>query len=312
MGLDAIGTRHFEIFLTMAVSRTLAEAADTLGLTVAAISKSLKVLERESGLSLFVHEGGRLAATDAARQLLPFAQSAVDHLARARRAAAHLRDGDTGTLILGVAGPALAAIAPRAIARFRQDWPQVRIDLKIDRTAGLIEKLVSGAVDIGVGTPPVRDINAREVALCQVSDLCTTQLCAVLPAGHPLGARPVLRPADLARTPLIALPETSATTRLVAAQFQQAHVDPQTAVVVENALGALALVRGGVGIALVNPLSLAEGAGSGLEIRLFRPRVVLRTCLYLPAGRPLTPAITAFADCLRDAADAETRRHQPG
>lgn len=311
MGLEAIGTRHFEIFLTMAVSRTMAEAADTLGLTIAAVSKSLKVLERESDLVLFVHAGGRLVATDAARQLLPFAQSAVDHLARARRAAAHLRDGDTGTLVVGVAGPALAAIAPRAIALFRQDWPQVRIDLKIDRTAGLIGRLVSGAVDIGIGTPPVSDIDAREIALCEVSDLCTTLLCAVLPAGHPLSARPVLRPADLAREPLIALPESSATTRLVAALFQQAHVDPQAAVVVENALGALALVRGGVGIALVNPLSLAEGAGEGLAVRMFRPRVVLRTCLYLPKGRPATPALAAFARQVRAAADAETRRHQP-
>ncbi len=302
MGLEAIGTRHFEIFLTMAMSRSLAEAADTLGLTVAAVSKSLKVLERESGLPLFVNRGGRLAATPEARRLVPFAQSAVDHLARARRAAARLRGGETGWIVVGVAGPALAWIVPAAIARFRAAWPEVRVDLRIDRTAGLIARLVSGEVDIGIGTPPVRDIDAREIELCDVVDLCETVLCAAVPAGHRLAERAVLRPADLAGEPLIGLPETSATTRLVAALFQQARIEPQVAVVVENALGALALVRQGVGLALVNPLALAGGAGDGVVARMFRPRVELRTCLYTSRARTPTAALAGFAEALGEAA----------
>lgn len=304
MGLEAIGTRHFEIFLTMAVSRNLADAADGLGLTVAAVSKSLKVLERETGLALFVHRNGRLVPTDEAHRLLPYAQSAVDHLARARRAAARLIGGETDRIVVGVAGPALASIAPRAIARFRLAWPGVHIDLRIDRTAGLIDRLVSGEVDIGVGTPPVSAIDAREIALCEVTDLGTSLLCAVLPAGHRLAERSVLRPSDLAGEPLIGLPETSATTRLVAAVFQQARVSLQPVVVVENAFGALALVRGGVGIALVNPLSLAAGGDGGLAVRMFRPRIVLRTCLYRSKARPATPSLDAFAETLRDAARA--------
>lgn len=302
MGLEAIGTRHFEIFLTMSVSRNLADAADALGLTVAAVSKSLKVLERETGLTLFVHRNGRLGPTDAARRLLPYAQNAVDHLTRARRAAVRLRDGETERIVLGVAGPALASIAPRAVARFRADWPRVQIDLRIDSTAGVIDRLVSGDVDIGVGTPPVRDISAREIDLCDVSDLCTTVLCAVLPSGHRLAGRAALRPADLAEETLIGLPETSATTRLVAAVFQQARISIAPAVVVENAFGAIALVRGGVGVALVNPLSFAPGTETGVVTRMFRPRIVLRTCLYTSKARNATPPLLAFAHHLRQAA----------
>lgn len=302
MGLEAIGTRHFEIFLTMAMSRSLAEAADTLGLTVAAVSKSLKVLERETGLPLFVNRAGRLVATPEAHRLVPFAQSAVDHLARARRAASRLRGGETGWIVVGVAGPALAWIVPAAIARFRAAWSEVRVDLRIDRTAGLIDRLVSGEVDIGIGTPPVRDIDAREIELCDVVDLCETVLCAAVPTGHRLAERAVLRPADLAGEPLIGLPETSATTRLVAALFHQARVEPQVAVVVENALGALALVRQGVGLALVNPLALGGGGGEGVVARMFRPRVELRTCLYTSRARAPTAALTGFAEALGAAA----------
>ena len=63
MQIGAITTRHFEIFLTMILSRNMAEAADKLGVSMAAVSKSLKSLERETGLKLFRNANGRLLAT---------------------------------------------------------------------------------------------------------------------------------------------------------------------------------------------------------------------------------------------------------
>lgn len=302
MGTEAIGTRHFEIFLTMVMSRSLAEAADTLGLTVAAVSKSLKVLERETGLALFRHSGGRLIATAEAERLVPYAQRAVDHLARARRAAEALRGGEVDQLVIGVSGPAIVSLVPTAVAGFRRDRPDVHVDLSVASTLGLVSRVVAGEVDLGIGTPPVVDIDAREVDLCQVRDLCETTLCAVLPEGHRLASRAVLRPVDLVGEPLIGLPETSATTRLVAAQFHQARIAPVVAVRVENAVGACALVRAGIGIALVNPLVLARPVFPGVVARMFRPRVELRTCLYVSRARHPTPAIAGFIAALEAAA----------
>lgn len=304
MGIEAIGTRHFEIFLTMVMSGSLAEAADRLGLTVAAVSKSLKVLERETGLELFRHAGGRLSATAEAERLVPYAQRAVDHLARARRAAEALRGGEVDHLVIGVAGPAITSLVPAAIARFRRERPEVRIDLSVASTVGLVARVVAGEVDLGIGTPPVADIDAREVGLCEVRDLCETTLCAVLPEGHRLAARAVLRPADLAGEALVGLPETSATTRLVAAQFHQAGIAPDVVARVENAVGVCALVRAGIGIGLVNPLVLTPTPPPGVVARMFRPRVDLRTCLWLSRARRPTPAITAFVAAL-EAAVAE-------
>src|SRR3546814_11235006 len=99
MPLEAVTPRHFEIFLTMALSLNIAEAADTLGVSQAAVSKSLKVLEQETGLSLFQLVNGRLTPTQEAERLLPFAQRALDHLDRARRVALELRGGDIGQLV---------------------------------------------------------------------------------------------------------------------------------------------------------------------------------------------------------------------
>lgn len=302
MGTEAIGARHFEIFLSMMMSRSLADAADALGLTVAAVSKSLKVLERETGLELFHAVGGRLVATAEAERLAPFAQRAVEHLVRARRAAEALRGGEVDHLAIGVAGPAMTSLVPAAVAGFRRHRPQVRIDLGIASTLDLIDRVVAGEVDLGIGTPPVADIDGRELDLCEVRDLCETPLVAVVPETHRLAARAVLRPVDLAGEALVGLPETSATTRLVAAQFQQARTRPEVVVRVENAVGVCALVRAGVGIGLVNPLVLASGEFPGVVARMFRPRIALRTCLYLSKARRPTPAIAGFVEALEAAA----------
>ncbi|WP_370152926.1 LysR family transcriptional regulator [Ferrovibrio sp.] len=304
MPLESVTARHFEIFLTMALSRNMAEAADALGISQAAVSKSLKVLEHETGLSLFRLANGRLTPTAEAERLLPFAQRALDHLDRARRAALELRGGDVGQIVVGVAGPALVSIIPPAIERFRRDWPATRIEIQIDSTLSLLDKVAGNEVDIGVGTPPVQEIDARVVQLCTVRDICETTLVAVLPKEHRLAARTVIRPADLAGETLIGLPDSSATTHLIAAMFQQARVVQAPQIVAANAVGVCSLVQQKLGVGLMNPLMLTQGIFPGVVARPFRPRIVLRTCIYYSRLHPPAPPVAAFIDCIGRAARA--------
>jgi DNA-binding transcriptional LysR family regulator len=280
MRQSQVTTRHFEIFLTMLLSRTMAEAADKLGISMAAISKSLKSLERDTGLTLFRLANGRLVATPEAERLLPFAQRAVDHLDRARQAAAGLQGGDVGQITVGTAGPALVSLMPLAIEQFHAQWPDIRIELQIDNTHKLLDKVAGNEVDIGVGTPMVRDIDGRILQLLDVQDLCETWLVAVLPKRHRLARQATIRPADLAEETMIGLAPDSATTHLISAMFQQAGQSYHPGIVVANAIGVCALVQQGIGIGLMNPLMLAQEIFPGVVSRPFRPRVMLRTCLY--------------------------------
>lgn len=302
MRQSPVTTRHFEIFLTMLLSRTMAEASDKLGITVAAISKSLKGLERETGLTLFRHANGRLSPTAEAERLLPFAQRAVDHLDRAWQAARELRGGDTGQITIGMAGPALVSLMPLAIEQFHSEWPDIRIELQIDNTHKLLDKVAGNEVDLGVGTPMVQDIDARILQLCRVQDLCETWLVAALPKRHPLARRDVIRPTDLAHETLIGLGPDSATTHLISAMFQQAGVAYVTPIVAANAIGVGALVQQGVGIGMMNPLMLAQDVFPGIVARPFRPRVMLRTCLYFSKLHDPAPPVARFAECLMRAA----------
>lgn len=298
----AITTRHFEIFLTMILSRNMAEAADKMGVTVAAVSKSLKALERESGLKLFRHANGRLIPTFEAERLMPFAQRAVDQLDRARQITLELRGGEIGRIVVGTAGPAQVSLLPAAIADFHARWPEIRIQMQIESTHALLEKVASNEVDIGVGTPLVRDIDPRIMQLCTVQDLSETWLVAMVPKKHKLARASVIEPKDLSAETVIGLPADSATTHLVSAAFQQSGVAYNTPIVAANAVGVCSLVQQGVGIGLMNPLMLAQDIFSGIEARPFRPRIMLRTCIYYSKLHPPSPPVARLIESLSHAA----------
>lgn len=304
----AITTRQCEIFLTMVLSRNMAEAADKLGMSMAAVSKSLRRLESLTGLVLFRNVKGRLTMTPEAERLLPFAQRAVDHLDRTRQAAQALRGGDIGRIVVGTAGPALVSVLPAAIEDFHGRWPDVRFEVQIHGTRQLLEKVAANEVDVGVGAPVVRDIEARILQLCTVRDICETSLVAVLPEGHALTRQNAIRARDLAGERLIGLAESSATTQLVGAAFQQAGVPYITSIVSANAIGVCCLVQRKVGIGLINPLMLSGGLFPGVVMRRFRPHIALRTCLYHSKAQQLSPATKRFVECLGRAAKSLSAR----
>lgn len=302
MSSTAVTTRHFEIFLTMALSRNMAEAADKLGISPAAISKSIKALERETGIKLFRLANGRLFPTPDAERLLPFAQRAVDHLERAREVAVALRGGDIGRVVIGVSGPALVSLLPAAIAQFHMQWPDIRIDMQIHSTHDLLEKVAGNEVDLGVGTPLMRDIDTRLMQLCNIKDLREDWLVAVLPQNHRLARNDTIRPRDLVNETLIGLPPDSATTQLIGAMFQQAGVNYAPPVTAANAIGVCSLIQRGVGIGLLNPLVVAQSIFQGLISRPFRPRVLLRTCLYSSKLHAPSPPVQRMIECLHASA----------
>lgn len=310
MTVETVSARHFEIFLTMATSRNMAEAADKLGISQAAVSKSLKGLERDIGLTLFRLANGRLQPTPDAERLLPFVQRALAQLDRARAMAGALRGGNLGRITVGVAGPAVTRLLPAAIARFRADWPDVQIAIAAADAAALVAQVAGGEVDLGLGTPPMRDLDARAVGLCDLTDVCRPQLVAALPARHPLARQSMIRAADLVGETLIGLPAESTTTQLVNAMFHAAKLALPPAIVASNAVAVCALVQQGLGIGLLSPVVLGDGIFSAVVARPFRPRVTLRTCLYRPKLISAPPQVARFADCVI-AAGRELQRGLP-
>ncbi len=304
-----LNSRHLQIFQTVMLSRNMADAAVTLGISEPAVHKARKQIELEMGSTLFDRSSGRFEPTLAAKRLLPYVQRALQQLDTAQEAAARLRSDPSGRIVVAVGGPALVSLLPVAIKRFRTHYSDVQIDIEIESARGIIELVSGNMADFGVGLAPTQDIDARTLDMCNSRDLIRSPVTAVIPIGHKLAKASVIKPADLLGETIIGLWDISATTGLLNTVFLRAGVKPVVAIKAANAVGVCSLVQEGIGIGLVNPLMLSRGIFPGIVAKPFRPRVTVRTCLYTSKLAPLPPPAAKFVEILVSTAKSPDWSH---
>ncbi len=75
-----------------------------------------------------------------------------------------------------------------------------------------------------------------------------------------------------------------------------------------SAASVCAMVREGVGLAIVNPLTALDYAGQGLQIRRFAVSLPFTVNLVKPLHRPLSQLVALFEQALHAQADEVKRR----
>ncbi|THF72268.1 MAG: LysR family transcriptional regulator [Sulfitobacter sp. SK025] len=114
--------RHVLTFLEIAQAGSIVAAADHLGVTQPAVSKTLRELEDILGLRLFDRTGRQLRLNAVGRSFQKSAGSAVTTLARAQASIQATGQVDT-RLRIGALPTAATRLMPRAAIRFRQTNP---------------------------------------------------------------------------------------------------------------------------------------------------------------------------------------------
>jgi DNA-binding transcriptional LysR family regulator len=286
---------EIETFRALMRSGTTRRAAQVLNVTQPAVSQSLKRLEAQSGLSLFVRRGGRLLPTPEAHALLVevdrsfVGMDAIEHRLRSLR--------DFGVDHLEVCSyPAMAlGFIPRALARYAAEssGPLPQVSLQMQSSKDVRERVAMRLCDFG--------LLADELPLDGIEHSTFSEMpgVVVMPRGHALARLRVVRPAQLAETPFIALnPEDSSRQRLEAVLAQHdvrlritAHT-PYTASVCELALR-------GLGVGLANPISALDYAERGLVLRRLAVDVMFTCQLALPPGKVMSATARRFVAAMR-------------
>src|SRR4051794_10727841 len=116
-------------FLLAATRGTFTAAAEELGTTQPAVSELVQKLEAESGLQLFHRSGRRLVLTAAGRELVAWAQRAVDAVDGGAQAMDALRGLTGGVASFGVLRNASYYFLSDLAERFHRERPGVRLRL---------------------------------------------------------------------------------------------------------------------------------------------------------------------------------------
>lgn len=293
-----INIRELEAFRAVMELGSVTEAARLLGVTQPAVSKMLQHAEARLGIRLFARERGRLIPTAEAHVLLPDltnAFAAVDHV---EQVVEDLRSARGGLLRIAAVPSLSTSLVPAAVESFRRDRPAVTIALRALSLREISRQATEHQLDLGLV------LGAPEDPRLAIRDICASRLICLLPAGHPLGGKALIRPVDLAGIPVIRLAQQRPVGLMVDRLFAEAGIEPVTAVEISQSANALPLVRAGVGPALLEGFAMIGQEDADMVVRPFGPGAPVTARLLQPRHQPLSRLAQAFAEALSDAVAA--------
>ena len=278
------------------LSRTLrfARTAEECHVSPSTLSRSVARLEAEVGARLFDRDPRRVELTAAGQRFRRFAVEVLDAW---ERTAADLAGEDGllhGTLSIYCTVTAAQGVLPALLARFREEHPEVRLDVETGDAADALDRVLSGGVHAAVAALP-----SRPPAGLAVHELDHTPLVLVAPVA---GLAAVDRePTDWPSVPFV----------LPLHGLVRAHADrwlrsvrvpkPFIASEVHGHEAVLSLVALGVGVGVV-PRMVIEKSALRSQVRLIRvdpPLPSLRLGVCAQRSQLADPLVGALWRSLR-------------
>lgn len=283
-----IKVRQLEAFNAVMLAGTVTGAAARLRISQPAISELIATLEEQLGFDLFFREKNRLQPTDEARYFHGAVASALESLGGLDQLALDIRDANAGTLRVAALPMLALDFLPRLAARFMREHPDVKVVLQARSSPTVVGLVSTQQFDIGFAEG---DCDPAWVRAQRMRLRCV----CVLPQGHALADRTVLRPEDLSGLPLVSAPRDHIRTARLQEIFAERGCS--MALKAETPLFAsmCAFVCAGHGYGIVDPLTARRYAGEGLVAREFEPAFFTDFAMMFPAGKPRSLVADRFA-----------------
>lgn len=174
---------HLETFVEAAERSSFTAAARRLGVTQAAVSQRVQVLECELGVPLFRRTGGRVGLTDAGRRLHDYARRILDLHREARREVTGRETPVAGDLAIAASSVPGEHLLPALLAGFGAKHPLIRVQAAVSDSAAVIGLVESGEVSVGlVG----RKTEGAGLVFRHFAD---DRMVVVVPLGHALAGK---------------------------------------------------------------------------------------------------------------------------
>ena len=291
--MKSISFEAIRIFLAVAEARSFTAAAIRLGVTPAAASKAVKLLEAQHGVIVFVRNTRRVALTEAGGVLYASLLAATAQIDDAFAALTRFRHRPAGTLRLTVPRALGALVLKNLAPRFQSAYPDVSLDISLDDgEVDLLEQGYDAGIRLG------QSVAQGMVAVRLTGDLAWSVVAA--PASFARAGRP-LAPEELVRHDTVRYRFHRSKALAPWAFVRNGdtfHVETGHKLVV-NDTGLIAdFARSGLGLAYLPDIEIAQDLADGRLERVLVPFIAPSSgmFLYFAARTQSQPKLRAFID----------------
>lgn len=284
--------KTLETFVAVATLGGFRAAAERLNTTQPAVSQRIAQLEHRYGARLLERTSRVVTLTEKGREFLAYAERIL-RLAAEMRIALSEPGAMRGTLRLGVAETIVHSWLPGFIGHVARQHPAVAVEIEVDTSPLLRERLIGKEIDLAFLLGPLTDPLARNLPLNRVPLAFLASPDFVLPA-TPLSI------ATLAQQPLITFarhtrPHAALRTLLARSDLPPPRIHASAALA-----PVVRLAVEGVGIALIPPAvaqrELAEGALIVVETEVALPDLSFTASWIGGDDGSLAGAVAAMAE----------------
>lgn len=302
----ALTHRQLGLFRNVMLHGNLSRAADASGSSQPTLSRELARLEQLLGFALFDRVRGRLRPTVRALALMKEVERSFIGLEQIALRARELRSLG-GTRLRLACLPALAqSLVPHALLQLSHSVPQALVSVHPLESPWLEQALAEQRFDLGLSEASEAPVGVQWQPLFRANEV------AVLPAGHSLCRKRVLQPKDFAGAAFISLAPNDPYRIAIDKLFAEHGVQRIQCMETDSAAAVCAMVRQGLGLAIVNPLTALECRGNGLEVRPLGVALEFRVSLLLPSIAAPHPLREALVQALGQAStQLEKRLRKP-
>lgn len=293
--------RHIEVFNAVMQTGSVSAAARLINVTQPAVSRTLQHAELQLGFALFQRARGRLTPTNEALALFPHIEKLFEQLDEVQRLAANLRHGQVADRLNVLTVFALSReVLPRAVAGFRQKYPQVQVNVQALHTPQVVSALLLQEGDVGFVISSVGQPALEHEPLAEVDMHC------ILPKGLLSPARMRNRAAgmelaDLVGLPLVALDGKDPLGMRINQACREHGVGLSPVVTVQTYHAALSMAEYGLGAAIVDGCTASAADRHKVHVVPLLPRITVGVNALHLAQRPGSVLARAMTQEMRKA-----------
>lgn len=263
--------RELELFNDLSKSLHFTKTSKRCNISASALTRAIKRIEDELDVQLFIRDNRSVKLTIAGEKFAKYTTETLRTWELFQRELQESVGSVCGEISIYGSLTAVYGVLPHIFTQFRNDYPEVHINLQTGDAASAIDKILSGDVDLAVTALPDK-MSSKLIFLRLVE---TPLVCITSRDYNTLPLRSNSGDIDWTRTPLI-LSEHGLSRSRLDTWFKEEEIIANIYAQVSGNEAIIAMVRLGCGVGVVPALVLEQSP--------FRDDVTI-----LNDGPPLAP-----------------------
>lgn len=279
--------RDFELLATLHKTRNITHAAEILYTSQSSLSKRIRAIERELGISLMLRSRQGIHFTAAGEAVLKHTHEATKQMSLMRKAIDASRNYICGTLNAGVSINYALYRLPDLLASYREKYPHVDAHITTDQSRNLYLQLENGVIDVAILRGEYDEWNGEKILLDR------EKICAIYNQQD--------ENTTLSEIPFIGRKTDTELERELMQWMHENNIPVEGhGIYVDNITTCVEMVRRGVGWGIVPEICLKDFKGCIRPLFFANGEPLVRSTYIMFSSQILDlPQVKAFIDLIK-------------